>query len=235
MNLTHAKMSSDSYDESSRKRDNVQRGHKRSNYVGTATFFGFRAADPFLQYQILSNNVGRTLIERVGGTVLPRGPPLITNTIVDNLGLSPYRSIILAMSVGSMVKQNFHLLTIMQEEMPPLSGAFVGVFNTVFNSLNSLVFICSQTSASVNGEHFPQTPLIVGSAMYAVGLFLEAHSEIQRALWKKDPANKGKVYEGGLFSLSRHINYFGYTMWRSGYAVAAGGWIWGVVVAAFFT
>ena len=175
------------------------------------------------------------MIEKVGGSVLPRGPPLVTNTLFDNLGLSPYRSILFAMSVGSMVKQNYHLLAIMNEEMPVANGAMVGVFNTVFNSLNSLFFITSQTSASVNGEHFPQTPLIVGSSMYAVGLFLEMFSEIQRAVWKKDPQNKGKVYEGGLFGLSRHINYFGYTMWRSGYALAAGGWVWGAAVAAFFT
>ena len=49
------------------------------------------------------------------------------------------------------------------------------------------------------------------------------------------PANKGKIYSGGLFGLSRHINYFGYTLWRSGYALAAGGWIWGSIVAGFFT
>lgn len=228
-------MASGSYDKESRERDFIRRGIKQPNYAGTATFFGFRAADPFLQYQILSNNVGRTLIEKVGGSVLPQGPPLITNTPLDTLGLSPYRSIIFAMSVGSMVKQNFHLLNIMQEEMPPFNGAMVGAFNAVFNSLNSLFFVCSQTSASVNGEHFPQTPLIVGSTLYAVGLSVEWYSEVQRAMWKRDPANKGRVYEGGLFGLSRHINYFGYTMWRSGYALASGGWTWGAVVAAFFT
>ncbi|KAI7642318.1 hypothetical protein KC318_g21520, partial [Hortaea werneckii] len=42
------------YDETSRARDNVRRGVKQSNYLGTATFLGFRAADPFLQYGILS-------------------------------------------------------------------------------------------------------------------------------------------------------------------------------------
>jgi len=34
--------------------------------------------------------------------------------------------------------------------------------------------------------------------------------------------------------LSRHINYFGYTLWRTGYALAAGGWTWGAVTASFF-
>ncbi|KAK5112301.1 hypothetical protein LTR85_011573 [Meristemomyces frigidus] len=226
--------SSKSYDEFSRARDNIKRGAKEPNYLGTATFVGFRAADPFLQYGILTKGWGSSLIEKLGGGVLPEGPPLVTNTPFDALGLSPYRSILFGMSVGSMLKQNLHILTIMQEEMPPATGAFVGVFNSVFNSLNSLFFICSQTSASVNGEHFPQTPLIVGSAMYTVGLSLELLSEMQRAAWKKSPYNSGKVYKGGLFSFSRHINYFGYTMWRSGYALAAGGWVWGATTAAWF-
>merc|ERR1712217_663119 len=82
---------------------------------------------------------------------------------------------------------------------------------------------------------FPQTPLIVGSALYVVGLFTEWFSEVQRAAFKRKPENKGKVYDGGLFGLSRHVNYLGYTMWRTGYAMAAGGWTWGATVAAIFT
>ncbi|RMY68656.1 hypothetical protein D0864_11293 [Hortaea werneckii] len=223
------------YDETSRARDNVRRGVKQSNYLGTATFLGFRAADPFLQYGILSHGWANSLIQKAGGGVLPKGPPLITNTPFDSLGLSPYRSILFAMSVGSMLKQNTHLLTVQQEEMPPAGGVVIGVLNAVLNSLNSVFFICSQTSASANGEHFPQTPLIVGSTLYAVGLFTEWFSEVQRAAFKRKPENKGKVYDGGLFGLSRHVNYLGYTMWRTGYAMAAGGWTWGATVAAIFT
>lgn len=224
-----------SYDASSRKRDNIQRGIKQPSYAGTATFFGLRAADPFLQYGILAKGYGTSIIEKVGGRALSQGPPLVTNTPLDSIiGLSPYRSILLAMSVGSMVKQNLHLTTIMQEQMPPSGGVFVGTFNAVLNSLNSLFFVCAQTSASANGEHFPQTPLIAGSIMYIAGMAIELGSEMQRHLHKKDPANKGKVYEGGLFGLSRHINYLGYTMWRTGYALAAGGWVWAATTAAFF-
>lgn len=214
--------------------DLIARGEKRTNLLGTATFFLSRFADPFLQYNILKNDWGSRIVETLGGTTLPRGPAWVTNTPLDHVGLSPYRSIILGMSVGSMLKQNFHLTTIMQEEMSPGAGAAVGAFNAVFNSMNSILFVCSQTSASVNGEHFPQTPLIVGASMYAAGLFTELYSEIQRAAFKRDPANKGKVYTGGLFGLSRHINYLGYTIWRTGYALAAGGWVWGSVVAGWF-
>ena len=216
------------------KMDLINRGQKGRNLPGTATFFGLRAADPFLQYQILRHDWGSSLISSLGGTTLPREPPIVTNTPFDLIDLSPYRTVLLAMSVGSMLKQNFHLLTIMQEEIGPGAGAAVGAFNAVFNSINSLLFVCTQTSASVNGENYPQTPLIVGTSLYAVGISVELVSEIQRAAFKRDPANKGKVYEGGLFGLSRHINYFGYTLWRSGYALAAGGWVWAGAVAAWF-
>jgi protein-S-isoprenylcysteine O-methyltransferase Ste14 len=227
---------SKSYSEQSKAKDNIQRGDYQTSAVGRTIFVLARAADPFLQYGILANNWGSGLLQRLGGSALPQGPPLVTNTLLDHVvGLSPYRTILLSMAVGSAVKQNFTLLTIMREAVPVQMAVMVGAFNTIFNSLNSLMFICAQTSASVNGEHFPQTPLIAGTTLYVTGMFLETFSEVQRAAWKKNPENKGKVYEEGLFGLSRHINYFGYMLWRSGYALAAGGWVWGATVAAFFT
>jgi protein-S-isoprenylcysteine O-methyltransferase Ste14 len=224
-----------SYDEASRAKDKIQRGIKEPNYIGTACFVGSRALDPFLQYGILANGYGSNIIQKLGGEVLPQGPALFTNTPLDSLlGLSPYRSIIFGMSMGSMLKQNIHSTTMMNEQLSPAFGLSVGAFNSFFNSLNSLFFVCAQTSASVNGEHFPQTPLIVGSSLYVLGMALELGSEVQRHVFKRDSKNKGKVYDGGLFGLSRHINYFGHTLWRTGYALAAGGWTWGAVTASFF-
>jgi protein-S-isoprenylcysteine O-methyltransferase Ste14 len=227
-----ASSKTDAYASTSAKRDNITRGRHERNYIGTACFVGSRALDPLLQYAILAKGYGSSLVERLGGDVLTQGPPLVTNTFFD-VGLSPYRTILLGMSVGSMVKQNIHHLGIAQEPMSPAAGLGVGLFNAVFNSLNSIIFVCRQTSASMNGD-FAQTPLIAGSILYAVGLSVELGSEAQRHYFKKDAANKGKVYTGGLFGFSRHINYFGYMLWRSGYALAAGGWTWGAVTAAMF-
>jgi len=216
--------------------DLIDRNHKGRNTAGTLTFVGLRGIEPLLQYQILKHDLGQPLIQKLGLTTLPRGPPLHTGIkFLDVAGLSPYRTILLAMAVGASLKQNIHQLFIGEEQMGPGPAAGVGVFNAVFNSINSLLFVCSQTSASVNGEHFPQTPLIVGTSLYVVGIFTELISEAMRSEWKGDTAHKGKLYSGGLFGLSRHINYFGYTLWRSGYALAAGGWVWGAIVASFFT
>ncbi|EME43292.1 hypothetical protein DOTSEDRAFT_174057 [Dothistroma septosporum NZE10] len=221
--------------ERTREHDPIQRGIKAPSPTETTTFFLGRLADPFIQYGFLKRDWGRPLITRLRGTTLPQGPPLITHTAFDRLGLSPYRTILWAMSFGSMLKQNYHLTTIMQERIKPGFGAQVALFNCVGNTLNSLFFVCAQTSASVNGEHFPQTPLIVGSALYVVGLLVEVVSEQQRHNWKKRPQNRGQLYVNGLFGTARHINYFGYMMWRTGYALAAGGWAWAAFVAGLST
>jgi len=224
-----------SYHETSAKQDNINRGNKKDNPLGTGLFIGLRTADLWLQYGILAKGVGSSLIEKLGSSTLAHGPSLITDTVVDRLGLSPYRLILLAMATGSALKQNYWILGINQEEFTPAQAGMVAAFNTVTNSLNDLLFVCAATSASVNGEHFPQTPLMVGSALYTVGILTETLSEVQRKRFKDDPSNKGKVYTGGLFGLARHINYGGYVLWRTGYAVAAGGWIYGACIFAFHT
>ena len=223
-----------SADNKKHKNNLIYRGIKKGNPLGTGLFLGLRSLDPVLQYGILAKDLAAGAIHKLGGQTLASGPPVITNTPLDRLAISPYRLILLAMAAGSAIKQNYWLVGISEEEFPPLSAVEVSVFNTVFNSINSVLFTCSLTSASVNGEHFPQTPLIVGSALYTVGILTEGISEWQRKQFKKDSANKGKVYQGGLFSLARHINYTGYTLWRAGYALAAGGWTWGALVGSFF-
>ncbi|KAI9709455.1 MAG: hypothetical protein M1820_003215 [Bogoriella megaspora] len=218
------------------KRDYVERGVYQSSPLGTGIFVGLRAFDPFLQYGILRHNYGTPLLHRLGASVLPPGPPLITGiSLLDKLSLSPYRSILLAMSIGSALKQNYWVVGIQNEAMPPSGAITVSLFNTLANSINSFLFICSATSASANGEHFPQTPLLVGSALYVAGLTTELVSEIQRRNFKRKTENKGKVCDRGLWSWSRHINYGGYMLWRSGYALAAGGWVWGAFTAALAT
>ncbi|CAD0092013.1 unnamed protein product [Aureobasidium vineae] len=221
-------------DDKKHKNKLILRGIKQSSPLGTGLFIGLRSLDPVLQYGLLAKGIAAPAIYKLGGKTLAQGPP-VTNALLGGLALSPYRLILLGMAAGSAIKQNYWLVGICQEEFPPLSAVEVSVFNTVFNSVNSLLFTCSMTSASVNGEHFPQTPLLVGSALYLVGIFTETFSEWQRLQFKKNPANKGKVYTGGLFRFARHINYAGYTLWRAGYALAAGGWTWGAIVGAFFS
>ncbi|TKA80118.1 hypothetical protein B0A49_01364 [Cryomyces minteri] len=198
--MFEAMSSSDSSAHMRDKNDRIQRGVYRPSPLGTGLFLGLRALDPFFQYQILAHGVGSSIIHKLGGQTLPQGPPLVTNSFIDQLGLSPYRLVLLTMAIGSAVKQNYWLVGISNEELPPGTA----------------------------------TPLLVGTGLYAAGIIIETLSEQQRKWFKQDPANKGRCYQGGLFALSRHINYFGYTLWRTGFAVAAAGWTWGAIIAAFF-
>jgi protein-S-isoprenylcysteine O-methyltransferase Ste14 len=220
---------------SSKPHDLIHRGIKRHDVPGTLTFIGLRAIEPLLQYGILAHGVGSSLVHGLGLKTLPAGPPN-TGTPLDVLGLSPYRLILLGMAVGSAVKHTYWVTVINQEEFGPGLAAFVAIFNSVGNCINSLLFTCTLTSASLSsGSRFPQTPLLVGAGLYTAGILLEVVSETQRKAFKDDPKNKGKVCTTGLWSLSRHMNYAGYALWRTGYALAAGGWIWGAFNFAIAT
>ena len=90
-------------------------------------------------------------------------------------------------------------------------GAFIAFFEIGFLVLGSGAF--RQTAAPFS--------LIDGAALAMVlaGSFLNSWSELQRKWWKRDPANRGQCYTGGLFSYSMHINYFGDTVLFTGWAL----------------
>lgn len=220
--------------EGSKKRDLIARGDYTSTPAGKAVFFLLRGVEPLLQYSILAHGLGTSTLHRLGLRTLPPGLPARTSiALIDGLGLSPYRLILLGMAVGAAVKQNIWVTALSGEPMPVGGAVAVGAFNAVFNSLSTYSFLLTATSASTESE-FPQSALIVGSTLYAVGLVTELVAEIQRKQFKSDPRNKGKAYTRGLWQYARHINYGGYTLWRAGYAMVGGGYTLGVAVAAFF-
>lgn len=70
-------------------------------------------------------------------------------------------------------------------------------------------------------------PRAVGAAIAILGVLGEATADLQLARFKRDPANKGKVCDVGLWGWSRHPNYFfEWCVWV-GYAVygIAFGWL----------
>lgn len=48
-----------------------------------------------------------------------------------------------------------------------------------------------------------------GILLWGIGFFFEAFGDYQLKDFKKDPKNKGKLMDRGLWSLTRHPNYFG--------------------------
>ncbi len=62
----------------------------------------------------------------------------------------------------------------------------------------------------------------IAIGLFALGCYLNTGSELQRHFYKADPSNKGKLYTGGLFKHSMHINFFGDVVWVFAYALIAG-------------
>jgi steroid 5-alpha reductase family enzyme len=64
---------------------------------------------------------------------------------------------------------------------------------------------------------------VLGCLLWAVGLFFEAVGDRQLARFKADPANRGSIMDRGLWSYTRHPNYFGDAcVWWGVYLLAAG-------------
>ena len=69
-----------------------------------------------------------------------------------------------------------------------------------------------------------------GTALWLVGFIFEAGGDWQLARFKSKPENKGKLLTSGLWSLTRHPNYFGDAAqwWGFWLIVASAGTLWTV-------
>ncbi|GAB4501937.1 MAG: DUF1295 domain-containing protein [Anaerolineales bacterium] len=55
---------------------------------------------------------------------------------------------------------------------------------------------------------------VAGALVWLLGFGVEVLADAQKARFRADPQNRGKFIQGGLWSLSRHPNYFGeITLW----------------------
>ncbi len=101
----------------------------------------------------------------------------------------------------------------------PLKSLF-----TVFGLQGVVMFV---VSLPVQLAMTPESPklgvlAILGTALWAVGMFFEAVGDIQLARFKADPANAGSVLNTGLWRYTRHPNYFGdFCVWWGIWLVAA--------------
>jgi len=79
---------------------------------------------------------------------------------------------------------------------------------------------------------------IVGALVWAVGFGIEAIADLQKSRFNADPANKGRFINTGLWSKSRHPNYFGEILLWVGVAIIAipvlSGWQWVAIISPLF-
>lgn len=78
---------------------------------------------------------------------------------------------------------------------------------------------------------------IVGSVLWLAGFLIEIVADHQKSQFKENSENKGEFIQSGLWSLSRHPNYFGEILLWSGVAVVAfpvlQGWQWMTLSSPF--
>ncbi len=82
------------------------------------------------------------------------------------------------------------------------------------------------------------TVTAIGLVVWVVGIGLEATADAQKSRFRADPANKGRFIHSGLWSWSRHPNYFGEILLWVGVAIVAlpvlRGWQWVTLISPVF-
>ena len=77
-----------------------------------------------------------------------------------------------------------------------------------------------------------------GLVVWLLGFVIESVADSQKTRFKRDPANQGKFIQSGLWSRSRHPNYFGEILIWIGVALIAvpvlTGWQWFVIISPIF-
>ncbi|KAI1422391.1 hypothetical protein F5Y12DRAFT_620432 [Xylaria sp. FL1777] len=156
--------------------------------------------------------------------------------------LTPTSLLLLLMSAGSTAKQIYWHLALSQDSFPASAAIAVSAYNTFVNSSNALLFLALGTTSLLSRPHISFSsgattenftlPLstVTGALLYVAGMAIETVSERQRAEFKSRAENKGKVFKEGLWSWARHVNYFGYALWRGGYCMVGSGWIGGILM-----
>lgn len=64
-------------------------------------------------------------------------------------------------------------------------------------------------------------PLLIGAMIWGIGFYFEVVGDYQLSQFIKNPNNKGKILQSGLWARTRHPNYFGeVTQWWGIYCMA---------------
>ncbi len=84
-----------------------------------------------------------------------------------------------------------------------------------FTLAAALAAITSQMKVSMDGS------ALAGILIWAAGISIEAVADRQKSEFRKDPGNEGKFIQTGLWSWSRHPNYFGEIVLWVGVAIVA--------------
>jgi steroid 5-alpha reductase family enzyme len=92
--------------------------------------------------------------------------------------------------------------------------------------LTSLAMLVQVGSTTTTASATDTTATIVGAVLWLVGFVVEVVADHQKTVFARDPKNRGRFVTTGLWSWSRHPNYFGeITLW-------SGLWVMGLAAYA---
>lgn len=157
-------------------------------------------------------------------------------------GWPPRRALLAALVVGWSARLGTHLLRRVAREHPEEDGRYremrrrwAGDFSrrmTGFFQLQALsVVVLSTPFLLALGRAEPRFTALdwIALALFLVAQTGEALADAQLARFKKDPANRGRVCDTGLWAASRHPNYFFVSLAWLAFALPAlpapGGWL----------
>lgn len=106
--------------------------------------------------------------------------------------------------VGSHLKEEEGRYKKLREEWNDTKFFFFFQMQAVSNVMLSIPFFI----IALNPEPHMSIVEYIGAGMWVLCIIGEGLSDYQLAAFKKDPANKGKVCQAGLWNYSRHPNYF---------------------------
>jgi steroid 5-alpha reductase family enzyme len=87
------------------------------------------------------------------------------------------------------------------------------------------IFITLLPTLMLNNENLGDRPLgmqdYIGWSLWIIGMAFEGIADLQKSMFRNDPKNEGKFITSGLWSISRHPNYFGEILLWFGLYIAA--------------
>ncbi len=123
------------------------------------------------------------------------------------------------------------------DEIKPNFLRFLNVWTiqglwVTFTAAAALVTITSTTRKDLDAF------AVLGALVWVIGFAIEVIADAQKSRFNADPANKGKFIRTGLWSRSRHPNYFGEIVLWTGIAIIAlpvlQGWQWVAMISPLF-
>ncbi|KIM88145.1 hypothetical protein PILCRDRAFT_814057 [Piloderma croceum F 1598] len=189
---------------------------------GFVIFFLGRAVDAPFQYLLFSRGWGVKALSTIGlhgnSTLLKEGP--------GAWGLGPVPTLLTGLYAVAAMRHFYWITFTNTYKWPFTQAAAIVLSNLWFDTFNTLstIHAISSSSPVVAGSFIEALgwKQWAGVGLFVAGMLIETLAEESRKRFKNNPSNKGKIDDTGLWSIVRHPNYAGFTLWRSGASLATG-------------